>query len=257
MFSITAILDLASLKVQLTPRTKLVCFSHVSNVLGIINPVAEICRVAHQAGAKVLIDAAQSVPQIPVDVQQLQCDFLAFSSDKMMGPMGIGALWVRRPILDEMSPYQAGSNMPHAVSRDGWDYSEATQKFGAGTPNVSGPVGFAAAVEFIHTLSYERMWSHEQELTSHLVEALSKQKGVRILGRRGIRDRISLLCFTLDSINPQDLAGRLDQYGIAIRRGTWHHFHYLNVLERSVQHESRFTFTTASRRSMNSPMRWH
>lgn len=212
-------LDLASLKLQLTARTKLVCFSHVSNVLGIINPAAEICRIAHQAGAKVLIDAAQSVPHISVDVQQLQCDFLAFSSHKMMGPMGIGLLWVRRAVLDEMPPYQAGSNMAHAVSRDQWEYSEAARKFGAGTPNVSGPVGLAAAVEFIRTLGRARMWGHEEELTAHMLEVLSRQKGIRILGGRAIRDRISLFCFTVDSIEPEDLARRLDQYGIAIRAG--------------------------------------
>src|SRR5690348_12272494 len=142
-------LDIASLRRLLTDKTKLVCFSHVSNVLGIINPAAEICRIAHQAGAKVLIDAAQSVPHIPVDIQQLQCDFLAFSSHKMMGPMGIGVLWVRRSILDEMPAYQAGSNMAHGVSRDDWEYSPAARKFGAGTPNVSGPVGLATAIDFI------------------------------------------------------------------------------------------------------------
>ena len=212
-------LDLASVKLQLTERTKLVCFSHVSNVLGIVNPAAEICRLAHQAGAKVLIDAAQSVPHMPVDVQQLDCDFLAFSSHKMTGPMGVGVLWVRRSILDDMPPYQAGSNMAHAVSREGWEYSEAAHRFGAGTPNVSGPVGLAAAIAFIHELGYLQMWKHEQELTRRLLESLAQQKKIRILGSREIQNRISLCCFAVDGMEPEDLARRLDQYGIAIRAG--------------------------------------
>jgi cysteine desulfurase/selenocysteine lyase len=212
-------LDLASLKAQLTRRTKLVCFSHVSNVLGIVNPATEICRLAHHAGAKVLIDAAQSVPHMPVDVQQLDCDFLAFSSHKMMGPMGVGVLWVRRSIVDVMPAYQAGSNMAHAVSREDWEYSEAAHKFGAGTPNVSGPVGLAAAIAFIRALGYPQMWKHEQELTRRLLESLSQHRKIRILGSREIQNRISLCCFEVEGIEPEDLARRLDQYGIAIRAG--------------------------------------
>lgn len=212
-------LDLDSLKSQLTPRTKLLCFSHVSNVLGIINPAAEICRIAHQAGAKVLIDAAQSVPHMPIDIQKLDCDFLAFSSHKIMGPMGVGALWVRRAILDQLPPYQSGSNMAHAISRDEWEYSEAARKFSAGTPNVSGPVGLAAAVEFVLALGYEQMRSHEQELMRRLVQVLSEQNGIRLVGSRETQNRISLVCFTTDSIEPEELARRLDQYGIAIRAG--------------------------------------
>ena len=212
-------LDIASLRNLVTEKTKLVCFSHISNVLGIINPTAEICRIAHEAGAKVLIDAAQSVPHIPVNVQQLGCDFLAFSSHKIMGPMGVGVLWVRRAILDQMSPYQSGSNMAHAISRDEWEYAEGARKFGAGTPNVCGPVGLAAAIEFIRALGYERMWTHEQELTRHLLEVLSEHKGIRLVGSRETQNRISLFCFSTDSIEPEELARRLDQYGIAIRAG--------------------------------------
>ena len=212
-------LDLGSLKSQLTPRTKLLCFSHVSNVLGIINPAAEICSIAHHAGAKVLIDAAQSVPHMPIDIQKLDCDFLAFSSHKIMGPMGVGVLWIRRAILDQLPPYQSGSNMAHAISRDEWEYSEAARKFSAGTPNVSGPVGLAAAVEFVLALGYEQMRSHEQELMRRLVQVLSEQNGIRLVGSRETQNRISLVCFTTDSIEPEELARRLDQYGIAIRAG--------------------------------------
>jgi len=212
-------LDLESLKDKLTTRTKLVCFSHVSNVLGIINPAAQICRISHDAGAKVLIDAAQSVPHIPVDVQQLDCDFLAFSGHKVMGPMGIGVLWARKSILDQMPPYQAGSNMAHAKGLDEWEYSEAARKFGAGTPNVSGPVGLAAALEFIKALGRSSMWNHEQHLTAKLCESLSNQRGVRILGEASVQDRISLCSFTLEGMRAEELARKLDQYGIAIRAG--------------------------------------
>ena len=212
-------LDRASLKLQLTPRTKLVCFPHVSNVLGIINPADEICRMAHQAGAKVLIDAAQSVPHFAVDVQQLDCDFLAFSSHKIMGPMGIGVLWARRLILDEMPAYQAGSNMAHGINRDEWHYSEAAHKFGAGTPNVSGAVGLAAAINFVRSVGYRQMWDDEQQLTTHLRDVLSRQKGLRMLGGLQTQNRICLFCFTVDSVPAEELARRLDQAGIAVRAG--------------------------------------
>jgi len=215
----TGHLDLESLKDKLTTRTKLVCFSHVSNVLGIINPAAQICRIAHDAGAKVLIDAAQSVPHIPVDVRQLDCDFLAFSGHKLMGPMGVGVLWARKSILEQMPPYQAGSNMAHARGLEEWEYSGAARKFSAGTPNVSGPVGLAAALDFIRSLGHSNLWNHEQQLTAKMHERLSSQRGVRILGEAKIQDRISLFSFTLESMNAEDLARKLDQYGIAIRAG--------------------------------------
>jgi cysteine desulfurase/selenocysteine lyase len=212
-------LDLASLKLQVTQRTKLVCFPHVSNVLGIINPADEICRIAHQVGAKVLIDAAQSVPHFALDVQQLECDFLAFSGHKIMGPMGIGVLWARRSILDEMQPYQAGSNMAHGIGRDEWQYSEGARKFGAGTPNVSGTVGLVAAINFVRSVGYQQMWHHEQLLTTHLRDVLLRQKGVRILGGLQTQNRICLFCFSVDSIQAEELARRLDLAGIALRAG--------------------------------------
>ena len=215
----TGHIDLESLKAKLSERTKLVCFSQVSNVLGLINPAAEITRIALNAGAKVLIDAAQSVPHIPVDVQQLDCDFLAFSGHKVMGPMGIGVLWARKSILDQMPPYQAGSNMAHGRALEEWEYSDGARKFGAGTPNVAGPVGLAAAIDLIQSIGYSNMWRHEQELTARVHECLSRQKGIRIVGEADIHNRISLFSFTLDGMRADELASRLDQYGIAIRAG--------------------------------------
>ncbi len=140
-------IQVESLERLLGRRTRVLCFTHVSNVTGHIAPAAELCRLAHAAGAMVMIDAAQSVPHFPVDVQQLGCDFLAFSGHKMMGPMGIGVLWGRREALDALPPYQAGSNMAHEVGYDSADWSPGALRFGAGTPNASGPIGLAAAVE--------------------------------------------------------------------------------------------------------------
>ena len=215
----TGQIDFESLEASLNERTKLVCFSHVSNVLGIINPAAQICRMAREAGVRVLIDAAQSVPHIPVDVQLLDCDFLAFSGHKIMGPMGIGVLWARGSILDQMPPYQAGSNMAHGTGLEDWEYSQGARKFGAGTPNVSGPLGLAAALDFIRSVGYHNMWNHEQQLIAHFRARLSRQKGIHILAEQEIEDRISLFSFTLDGIPAEDLARKLDQYGIAIRAG--------------------------------------
>ncbi|HXI67541.1 MAG TPA: aminotransferase class V-fold PLP-dependent enzyme, partial [Steroidobacteraceae bacterium] len=132
---------------KLSERTRLVSFSHVSNVAGYINPAAQICARARSAGARVLIDAAQSAPHVPLDVQSLGCDFLVFSGHKMLGPMGVGVLWARRELLEEMPPYQAGSNMAHAVDLASEEFEHGARKFGAGTPNVSGAVGLAAAVQ--------------------------------------------------------------------------------------------------------------
>lgn len=219
----SGLLDLSSLKRELTTRTKLVCFTHVSNVLGVINPAPEICRLAHAAGARVLIDAAQSVPHLPIDVQQLDCDFLAFSSHKMMGPMGIGVLWCRRELLDELPVYQAGSNMAHtashATSKDEWEYAEGARRFSAGTPNASGPVALAAAIRFLQSIGYREMRAQEEKLTGRLLEVLSRQKGIKVLGGHEVQNRISLCCFSVDFMEPEELARRLDHYGIAIRAG--------------------------------------
>src|SRR5262249_49220317 len=150
----TGTLRLDQLDSLLSRRTKLVAFSHVSNVLGRINPAAEICQRAHRVGAAVLIDAAQSIPHIPVDAQTLGCDFLAFSGHKMLGPMAIGVLWGRKELLDVLPPYQGGSNMVHEVpSADGpLQFADGSHKFEAGTPIVAGPVGLAAAIQYLGSL---------------------------------------------------------------------------------------------------------
>jgi len=168
----------------LSKRTKIVTFPHVSNVLGAINPAKEICERAHRAGALVLVDAAQSVPHFSVDVRGIGCDFVTLSGHKMCGPMGIGALWARRELLDGMPPFQAGSNMAHEVDLESAPahFADGGFKFEAGTPNVSGAVGLAAAIRFLESLGPKELWTREQELTDYALASLSKITGVRILG---------------------------------------------------------------------------
>jgi len=204
---------------KLSERTRLVSFSHVSNVAGYINPAAEICGRARRAGARVLIDAAQSAPHVPLDVQSLGCDFLAFSSHKMLGPMGIGVLWGRRELLDEMSPYQSGSNMAHAVDVASQEFEHAARKFGAGTPNVSGPVGLAAAVQYLRSQNRSAIERHEAELTRYALEQLTDIPGLRLLGPRSAVQRVPVFSFVLAGHSPAEILQHLDARGIAIRAG--------------------------------------
>ena len=204
---------------QLSERTRLLAFSHVSNVAGYVNPAAEICRLARRAGARVLVDAAQSAPHLPLDVQALGCDFLTFSGHKMLGPMGIGVLWARRELLDAMPPYQAGSNMAHEVDLDSYTLEQAAHRFGAGTPNVADAIGLAAAVEFIHSIGQEAIERHEQALTAYALARLQEIRGLRLLGPRTAAQRLPVFSFTLAGVTPLELLHRLDRQGIAIRAG--------------------------------------
>jgi cysteine desulfurase / selenocysteine lyase len=214
-------LRLDQLDTLLSKRTKMVTFPHVSNVLGAINPAKEICERAHRAGAVVLVDAAQSVPHFCVDVRAIGCDFLALSGHKMCGPMGIGALWARRDLLDAMPPFQVGSNMVHEVELGSAPahFAEGALKFEAGTPNVAGAVGLAAAVRFLESLGRKELWAREQELTEYVLSGLGKVKGVRILGPMKSSERISVFSFVVDNGKPQDIAASLDRLGIAVRAG--------------------------------------
>lgn len=232
-------LDLDHLDRALTKRTKILCLPHVSNALAIINPIKEICARARERNVKVLVDAAQSVPHFPVDVKDLGCDFLAFSGHKMMGPMGIGALWARRELLEEMPPYQAGSNMAHAVDLTERDYSSGSLKFGAGTPNVADAVGLAAAVEFIQKIGREKLWAHEQAITRRMLDRLSAIKGLRLIGSQS-ENRISLFTFVLEGVPTEEIVKRFDAEGIAIRGGDI----------ASLPLMKRFGLTTAARASL-------
>lgn len=190
-------------------------------VLGLINPAKKICERAHGVGAFVLVDGAQSIPHFPVDVQKLGCDFFAFSGHKTLGPMGIGVLWARLGILEEMPPYQAGSNMVHEVELESerFHFSEGSLKFEAGTPNVPGAVGLEAALEFLDSLDRGRLWSREQELTRYALSRLGEVKGLRILGSSEPKDRISVFSFVVENAQPSDLVKGLDAAGIAVRGG--------------------------------------
>ena len=214
-------LRLGQLDTLLSKRTKIVTFPHVSNVLGAINPAKEICERAHRAGALVLVDAAQSVPHFPVDVREIGCDFLALSGHKMCGPMGIGVLWGRRDILDAMPPFQAGSNMVHEVEMESAPehFAEGGLKFEAGTPNVPGALGLAAAVRFLESFGRKELWTRERELTAYVLSSLGKAKGVRILGPTKANERISVFSFVVLNRNPSDIAASLDRIGVAVRAG--------------------------------------
>ncbi|HKE44420.1 MAG TPA: SufS family cysteine desulfurase [Steroidobacteraceae bacterium] len=204
---------------KLSERTRIFAFSHVSNAAGYINPAADIAAHAHRAGARVLIDAAQSAPHVPLDVQALGCDFLVFSSHKMLGPMGIGVLWARREVMEEMPPYQAGSNMAHEVDLESRDLEHAARKFGAGTPNVSGPIGLATAISFLTHLGHESIAQHERQLTAHALTRLQEVRGLKILGPTEPDERIPVFSFTLSGYTPQQILQHLDAQGIAIRAG--------------------------------------
>jgi cysteine desulfurase/selenocysteine lyase len=214
-------LRLDQLDTLLSERTKLVVSPHVSNVLGLINPVKEICARAHRVGALVLVDGVQSAPHFSVDVRKLGCDFYAFSGHKMFGPMGVGVLWARREILDNMPPYQTGSNMAHDLEMElaPTHFAEGALKFEAGTPNVPGAVGLAAAIEFLESLGREALWKREQELTRYALSRFKEVKDLRILGSTESSDRISVFSFVIENRSVFDVVTTLDAMGIAVRGG--------------------------------------
>ncbi len=205
----------------LSERTRLVAVGHVSNALGTINPVAEIVERAHSVGARVLVDGAQGAPHLPVDVQALNCDFYALSGHKMCGPMGIGALWARRELLESMPPYQGGGEMIDSVMADESTWAGIPHKFEAGTPNVGGAVGMAAAAAFLEGLGREAILAHERDLVEYGLDRLGQVAGLRMFGPRDSGDRIGVFSFSLEGVHPHDVATILDAEGIAVRAG--HH----------------------------------
>jgi cysteine desulfurase/selenocysteine lyase len=213
-------LDLADLDALLTQNVKLVAITQMSNALGTINPVAEIARRAHRAGALVLVDGAQSVPHFPVDVQDLDCDFLAFSAHKMVGPTGIGALYGRAALLDAMPPFLAGGSMIRRVTLERTTYADVPQRFEAGTPAIAEAVGFGAAVRYMQELGMEWVGAREHALTSYLLEALATVPDLTVHGPLS-GERGSAVSFSLRGVHPHDVASLLDEDNIAVRAG--HH----------------------------------
>jgi cysteine desulfurase / selenocysteine lyase len=211
--------SLEDLDRKLSERTRLVSFTHVSNVTGYINPAREICAHARATGARVLIDAAQSAPHLSLDVQDLGCDFLVFSGHKMLGPMGTGVLWARRELLEGMPPYQAGSNMAHEIDVASQEFEHGARKFGAGTPNVSGAIGLAAAVQYLIRQDREAIERHEAQLTRYALNRLMEIPGLRLLGPQDPAHRAPVFSFVLRNYSPQEVLHHLDSRGIAIRAG--------------------------------------
>jgi cysteine desulfurase/selenocysteine lyase len=213
-------LDLSTLDDILAQSPRLVCVSHASNVLGTINPVTEIAARAHAAGALVLVDGAQSVPHMPVDVQTLGADFLAFSGHKMCGPTGIGVLWGRQALLEEMPPFMGGGDMIRRVYLTDFKPNDLPYKFEAGTPAIAEAVGLGAAVDYLTGLGMRAVQAHEHEIVAYALERLEEVPGVKVYGPPADR-RGGVAAFSLENVHPHDVAQVLDRDGIAIRAG--HH----------------------------------
>ena len=214
------LLDLDALDTLLTEKTKLFAFVHASNVVGTINPVEELVARARAVGAKVLIDGAQSVPHMPVDMQALDADFYAFSSHKMCGPTGIGVLYGKREILESMPPFMGGGDMIREVTLGGSKWNTVPYKFEAGTPSIAEGIGLGAAVDYLQAVGMDWVRAHERELVAYAYERLSEVEGLHILGP-GPDQRGGLISFTLDGVHPHDIAAILDSQGVAVRAG--HH----------------------------------
>ena len=212
-------LDMAAYAELLGERTRFVGVCHVSNALGTVNPVAEIIRMAHEAGAVVLVDGAQAVAHQAVDVQALGCDFYAFSGHKLYGPTGIGALYGRYDLLDAMPPWQGGGDMIRTVSFERPTFAETPQKFEAGTPNIAGSIAMAEAIKYVQGAGLDCIAAHEAELVAYATEALAALPGLRFIGQPA--NRAGIVSFVIDGIHPHDLGTILDMEGVAIRAG--HH----------------------------------
>lgn len=219
-FTENGLLKIDELDVYLTNRTRLFSFTAVSNVFGTVNPVEELVQAAHAVGALAMVDAAQAVPHMEVDVQAWGCDFTAFSAHKMLGPTGIGVLYGRRDLLEEMPPFMGGGDMIRRVTLQGSAWNDLPWKFEAGTPKIAEAVGLRAAIDYLDDLGMAAVHAHEQDITHYALESLSEVPGLILLGPPSTQ-RGGLVAFTLDGIHPHDIAEILDQDGIAIRAG--HH----------------------------------
>lgn len=213
-------LDLSNIDELINERTRIVALTHLSNVLGTLNPVEQIAKKAHAVGAVCVVDGAQSVPHMPVDVQRLDCDFLAFSAHKMCGPTGVGVLYGKPEVLNEMDPFLFGGEMISKVTLDGATWKDAPHRFEAGTPNIAGVIGLGAAVDYLESVGMHNIWAHEVKLSKYCIERMRAElPEVEIYGPDG--ERAGLVCFNVPGVHPHDLAQVLDREGVAIRAG--HH----------------------------------
>ena len=223
-----------------TGQIKLVTFSQMSNVLGTISKSEEIIKKCHQKGVRVLVDAAQSVPHMKVDLQKLDCDFFAFSAHKMLGPTGVGVLWARKDLLENMVPFNGGGDMIREVHKYETTWNDLPYKFEAGTPNIADVIGFSAALDYLDRIGMDKVREHEVELTKYALEQISAVKGIKLYGTPDITKRGGVISFNLGDIHPHDLATIIDEDGIAIRSG--HHCAQVLMERLDVSATSRASF---------------
>ena len=214
-------LDLSDIDEVITERTKVVSFVLVSNILGTVNPPEELVRRAHEVGALVVVDASQAVPHMPLDVQALGADLVAFTGHKMCGPTGIGVLWGRKELLDELPPFLGGGEMIETVTMASSTYAELPHKFEAGTPPIAQAVGLGAAVDYLSALGMDAVHAHEQQITAYALERLQQVEGLRVIGPATPEARGAAISFALGDLHPHDVGQVLDELGIAVRVG--HH----------------------------------
>ena len=214
-------LDLSDIDELITSRTKVVALTHQSNVLGTINPLDQITKKAHEVGALFVLDACQSVPHYRVEVKELNVDFLAFSGHKMLGPTGVGILWGKKELLDEMPPFLTGGSMIETVTMESATYLDAPKRFEAGVPNMAQAVGLGAAVDYLNRVGLDAIHAHEVALTQNALEGLQTIQGLSVIGPKDLEMRGGVVSFAVEGIHPHDLGQALDQYGIAVRTG--HH----------------------------------
>jgi len=233
------VLDVKDFENKITPKTKIVCLSHVSNVTGAVNDIKYLSKTVHDHGAVLLLDGAQSVPHMPVDVQDLNVDFLAFSGHKMLGPTGIGALYAKKSLLQKMAPYQGGGEMIKDVSFDSKsqqcsiNWNEPPWKFEAGTPNISGVIGLSAAIKYLKQIGMDHILAHEQALTKYAVEKMKSLDKISIYGPTDSR-KCGIIPFNITGLSSHDVALLCDSYGIAIRSG----YHCAQPLHQILQLQS-------------------
>lgn len=205
----------------ITDKTRIVAVTQVSNVLGCVNPIKKLVSLAHSHGAVMVMDGAQSVPHMPVDVRELDVDFLAFSGHKIMGPMGIGVLYGKKKLLDAMPPFLTGGEMIESVTREGAVFAEVPHKFEAGTVNAAGAAGLAAAIEYVNKIGFDYIMAKEEELTSYVMEKLRSIPHVNVLGSKDPKNHTGIVAFTIDNVHPHDISEIMASQNIAIRAG--HH----------------------------------
>ena len=221
-------------------KVKLVSVSHMSNVLGTIVPINDMIKMSHEKGIPIVVDGAQSVPHMPVDVQKMDCDFMAFSAHKMLGPTGVGILYVKKEILEKMPPFIGGGDMIKEVHKYETRYNDLPYKFEGGTPNIADVIGFAAAIDYLNNIGMDKVREHEVELTGYALDKITRVRGVTLYGPRNTKDRGGVISFNIGDIHPHDLATIMNDHGVAIRSG--HHCAQVLMERLDVPATSRASF---------------